>query len=42
MPLGVLSQYAGHASVGVTADVYGTLSEAELQAVVHQYELPMN
>jgi len=40
MPLGVLSQYAGHASVDVTADVYGTLSEVELQAVVHQYELP--
>lgn len=42
MPLGVLSQVAGHASVGVTADIYGVLSEAELQAVVQQYELPLS
>jgi len=41
MSLGILSQVAGHASVGVTADIYGMLSEAELQAVVKQYELPL-
>jgi len=40
MPLGVLSQYAGHASVEVTADIYGTLPENELQQLYFQYALP--
>ncbi len=39
MPLGVLSQYAGHASVEVTADIYGTLPEDELQQLYFQYAL---
>lgn len=42
MPLDVRSQYAGHSSVAVTADIYGRFSETELQRAVEQYEFPLS
>jgi integrase/recombinase XerD len=42
MPLGVMSQIAGHEGPEVTAKVYGWLSEDELQKLYMQYALPLS
>jgi integrase/recombinase XerD len=40
LPLGVLSQYAGHSGVEVTANIYGTMCADDLQLVVSRYDAP--
>ena len=42
MSLKPLSQIAGHSGVEVTGDIYGTMSEDELQRIYMQYALPLS